>query len=557
MPQELTAEKIIQHTGSLKGQRSNFDTYYQTLHDYFYVEAENINRSYYPGTELDFLYLLDGTSLDLADILASGISNYLTPGASKWFMLEHPDRALKDQKSVRAWMQDTADQINFVLNRSNFYNQMPIFYKASGVYGTSVLMIEEDHEDELRFYNMPIRTSYITEDAREKPLEYYMPFEFTAEQAFTKFGDKIDKDVYEALIAKRNPDKKYEYIYYLGPRVLREFGKQDNQSLPVRGVWIEKKSKHIMKEDGYHNMPAVAHRFYKRPRIPYGFSPAMKALPWVRMLNTMADTMLRAAMKQTDPPIAVPDSGFLAPMNFNPRAQNYYKKGKLDPTKDIAPIGNYGNINVGMKEIEYYSNQAGNMMFKNAFLSFQNITKQMTVPEVIQRQNEAMTLLGPAVGRYMSDVLQPMVERAIGILWRNGKLPPIPDEMMMRPEYDVKFVGRLAQAQNQSEMNNMTNALNIAGQVAQFKPEALDKINADETIDELWGITNAPANMIYDTKEVIQIREARAKQQQMMAAMEMAKTGAGALKDAAVADKNSADARQATAAEPEEEEAVL
>jgi len=542
MQQELSAEKIVQFAGALKGQRSNFDTYYQTLHDYFYVESENINRSYYPGTELDYLYLLDGTSLDLADILASGISNYLTPGASKWFSLEHPDQELANKKSVRQWMQDTADELNFVLNRSNFYNQMPTFYKSSGVYGTSVLMLEEDHEDTLRFYNMPIRHVYITEDAREKPLEYYMIFEFTAEQAITKFGDKVDKDIWEAATTRRNPDKKYEYIYYLGPRVLREQGKSDKGNMAIRGVWVERKTNAIMQEDGYNNMPAVAHRFYKRPRIVYGFSPAMKALPWVRMLNTMADTMLRAAMKQTDPPIAVPDSGFLAPMNFNPRAQNYYKRGKLDPTKDIAPIGNYGNIAIGMKEMEYYANQAGNMMFKNAFLSFQNVTKQMTVPEVMQRANEAMTLLGPAVGRYMSDVLQPLIERAVGILWRAGKLPPLPPEMVDNPEYDVKFIGRLASAQKQSEMNNITNALTIAGQIAQFKPEALDKINADATIDELWGITNAPAGMIYDMDEVAEIREARARQIEMANKMEMMKAAAGVGKDASQTDKNLAEA---------------
>jgi len=265
-------------------------------------------------------------------------------------------------------------------------------------------------------------------------------------------------------------------------------------------------------------------------------------LPWIRMLNTMADTILRAAMKQTDPPIAVPDSGFLAPMNFNPRAQNYYKKGKLDPTKDIAPIGNYGKINIGFETLEYYSDKAGSMMFKDAFINFSNVTKQMTVPEVMQRANEQMTLLGPAVGRYMSDVLQPMVERTISMLWRKNKLPPIPDEMILNPEYDVKFVGRLAQAQKQSEMNNLTNALSIAGQIAQFKPEALDKINADETIDELWGITNAPARMIYDNKEVAEIRMARAEQQEQIEQMQTAATAAQVGKDATQADKNIAEA---------------
>jgi len=476
--------------------------------------------------------------------MASGIQNYLTPGASNWFALAHPNKEINESKNVRQWMQDVSDQLNYTLNRSNFYNQIPAFYKASGVYGTSVLMLEEDHEDDIRFYNLPIKHSYIVEDAREKPMEYYLPWEFTAEQAFTKFGDKVDKAVVDAMIAKRDPDKKFAYTYYLGPRKFREYGKTDKLNMAVRGVWIEDKTKKIMKEEGYQTMPAVAHRFYKRPRIAYGFSPAMKALPWIRMINTMADTMLRAAMKQTDPPIAVPDSGFLAPMDFNPRSINYYKKGKLDPSKDIMPIGNYGKVNVGFETIQYYTEKAGAMMFKNAFLSFQDITKQMTVPEVMQRQNEALTLLGPAVGRYMSDVLQPLIERAIGILWNKGRLPKLPDEMMLNPEYDVKFVGRLAQAQKQSEMNNMTNALTIASQIAQFKPEALDKINADETIDELWGITNAPAGMIYDDKEVMEIRKARAEQQAQVQKIQMAQAASAAGKDATQADVNIAKSRE-------------
>jgi len=441
-------------------------------------------------------------------------------------------------------MQDVADEVNFVLNRSNFYNQMPIFYKSSGVYGTSVMMLEEDPEDDVRFYNLPIRSTYITEDAREKPLEFYVPFEYTAEQAFTKFGDKVDVAIIESLKNKRDPDKKYEYILYLGPRVLKEYGKSTKDNMAVRGGWVVVKSQKIMMEDGFNEMPAVAHRFYKRPRITYGFSPAMKALPWVRMLNTMADTILRAAMKQTDPPIAVPDSGFLAPLNFNPRAVNIYKRTKLDPTKDISPIGNYGNLAIGQAELEYYAEKAGNMMFKGAFINFQNITKQMTVPEVMQRANEQMTMLGPAVGRYMSDVLQPLVERTIAMLWRKGRLPQMPEEMLMNPEYDVKFVGRLAQAQRQSELDNFSNAMTIAGQIAQYKPEALDKINADATIDELWGITNAPAAMIFDNKEVGEIRMAKAKMQEQMQQMQMAGAASQIGKDATQADKNAAEAAQ-------------
>ena len=48
--------------------------------------------------------------------------------------------------------------------------------------------------------------------------------------------------------------------------------------MPIRMAWVDEKTKAIVKEDGFHSMPCVAHRFYKRPQIVYGYSPAMNAL---------------------------------------------------------------------------------------------------------------------------------------------------------------------------------------------------------------------------------------------------------------------------------------
>lgn len=548
MPQELTGELIVRNKGHLSGERKNFDTYYQTLHDYFYVEATNVNTTYYPGTELDFFLLLDATSLEVVDIHAAGVMNYLTPTTGRWFQYEHPDPKLRDLKPIRTWMQDAADEVNFVLNRSNYYNQMPIFYKASSIYGTQVQIIEDDSEDDVRFINLPIKNAYITEDARGKPLEYYLVFEYTAEQAITKFGeDKVDKDVVDASKARRTADKKYPYIFYIGPRQIQELGKLHSLAMPFRGAWIEEKTHKVMDEQGFLDMPAVAHRFFKRPLIQYGFSPGMKALPWVRMLNTMADTILRSGMKHADPPIALPDKGFLAPENFNPRAKNYYKKTKLDPKSDIVPIGNYGNPGIGQEFIEYYADQIGSMFFKNAFLSFTDVTKQMTVPEVMQRANEQLSILGPAVGRYMSDVLEPQHEVIVSKLARKGRLPPIPDEMRIRPEFDVKFTGRLAQAQGQVQLNNLVNAFSIAAEISAFKPDALDKINVDAAIDELWSVTNAPAKLLFDSNELKAIRQAKAQQEQAIAQIQAAAEASKAAKDATQADKNAAQASQETA----------
>ena len=539
---DLSPEKICKNFSNLKSSRQDFDSYFQTLHDYFYVEGSNITAKKNKGSEINVL--LDATSLNAGDVLASGLANYLTPEASKWVFLQHSNPALRDNREVKEWCQDVTDEVLLTLSRSNFYNQMPIFYKASGVYGTAGLFCEKDFDDGVRFYNIPINKLYLTEDARERPNEFYLKFEYTAEQALSRFGNNCSNEIKEHYANGRNENKKFEFICYFGKRMERNPDKIDTQNMPVRMVWVDVQNKKVMAESGFNSMPCVAHRFYKQPQIVYGYSPAMKALPYVRLVNTMTDTILRASMKAADPAFALPDDAFLGVPNFNPRQINYYQRGKLSPKDDIFPIGNFGNVNVGLNELQYYQSQIEKLMFVDTFQAFAAITKQMTVPEVQERISEKMTLLGPAVGRYMNDVLQPLIEKVVLILYENNSLPRLPDIMMSDPNFEVKFVGRLVQTQRQSELNNIINAISISGQIAQFKPEVLDKINADEAINDIFDISGVSARILNSDVEVQQIRQARAQAQEQQEKLMALQQGADIYKSASEADRNAKEVMQ-------------
>lgn len=537
---DLSPGKICKNFQNLKSSRSDFDSFFQVLHNYFYVESENVTVKKNKGSEINVL--LDSTSLDVGDVLASGLANYLTPEASKWLYLEHSNPALREIKEVKQWFQDVTDEVLLTLSRSNFYNQMPIFYKASGVYGTAGLFCEKDFEDGVRFYNIPIGKLYLTEDARERPFEFYLKFEFSAEQALSRFGDKCSDEIKECYFQGRNEDKKFTFICYFAKRLERDPDKIDKMNMPIRMVWVEEKTQKKMTESGFNSMPCVVHRFYKKPAIVYGYSPAMKALPYVRLVNTMTDTILRASMKISDPAIAVPDDMFLGAPNFNPRQINYYQRGKLSPKDDIFPVGNFGNLSIGLQELEYYQNQIKRIMFYDTFQAFSDITKQMTVPEVMERVSEKMTLLGPAVGRYMNDVLQPLIEKVVQILFEANMLPPLPDIMLENPNYEVRFVGRLVQTQRQSELNNIVNALSISGQIAAMNPEALDKIDTDKTIDKIFDISSA-STLLNSDSEVQQIRQARAQAMQAQQAMTAIEQGADIYKTASEGVKNAQENR--------------
>ena len=138
----------------------------------------------------------------------------------------------------------------------------------------------------------------------------------------------------------------------------------------------------------------------------------------------------------------------------------------------------------------------------------------------------------------MNDVLQPLIEKVVFILFEDNRLPRMPDAMMQDPEFEVKFVGRLVQSQRQSEVNNIVNALSIAGQVAQFNPEAIDKINADETIDEVFDITGVTTRILNSDDKVKQIREQRAQAQAAQQQLIEAQSAAQTYKTAAEGDRN-------------------
>lgn len=513
---DLSAEKLSGIYKSLRGDRSNFDNYYQILNDFFYVEASDVTKSKGKGQELTADFMLDSTAAHSADVLAAGLANFLTPQSSKWLYLEHPRQDYRDNKQVTEWMQEVSNIVLTTLSRSNFYSETPIFYKDSGIYGTAALFCEKDEEDGVRFFSVPIKRLYFTEDAKGRPCQYFIDFEYTAEQALSRFGEDCSQAIKDQYASGKDT-KKHKFFLYIGKRFEREAKKKDKMNKPFRMVWVEDSVKKIVKEDGFDSMPIVAHRFYKRANEQYGFSPAMKALPYARVLHTIVETTLRAAQNQVAPAQALPVDFFLGSPNYDPFGLNYYEYNQnMDIRAAIAPLTGQGNIQVGLSEIEDYRRQIKETMFNDVFLAFTGLEGgQRTVPEVMERISEKMVLLGPAVQRYMSDVLQPLIERVIFILFEQNLLPQLPDVMMQDPSFEVKFIGRLVQNQRQSEITNIMSSLGIAGQVAQFNPQVLDNINADKVLKEVFEISGTSASILRSDEEVAQIRDAQAQAQQI------------------------------------------
>ena len=263
----------------------------------------------------------------------------------------------------------------------------------------------------------------------------------------------------------------------------------------------------LISQGGFEALPYVVPRFLKATGEVMGRSPAMTALPDVKMLNLMSKTIIQAAQKQIDPPLLVPDDGFLLPIRTQPGGLNFFRSGSRET---ITPLNTGANIPIGLNMEEQRRTA-----IRQAFYVDQILTAgspQMTATEVIQRQEERMRVIGPVLGRLMNEMLRPLIDRVFALMLRNDMLAPAP-EILQGRDIDIEYVSPLARAQKSSSLNNTMRALEILLPLAQSLPVG-DHIDPDGLVRHVTDSLGVPKATLRSQREVNETREARAQAEQ-------------------------------------------
>ena len=134
-------------------------------------------------------------------------------------------------------------------------------------------------------------------------------------------------------------------------------------------------------------------------------------------------------------------------------------------------------------------------------------------------------MLGPVLENLHDDLLQPLVQRTFTIMGEHGLFSEAPPELHGYP-LDVELISILAQAQKAADLGSVERLWAFAGNIAAARPEVLDKLNADESIDVYADKLGAPAAITVADDVVARLRAARAQQAQAAQAMQMASTAA-------------------------------
>jgi hypothetical protein len=505
------ARQLKDNLSRLMEKRSNWESHWQEVADYMLPRKAEITKQRAAGDKRN-ISIFDATPIHALELLAASLHGMLTSSANRWFSLRFKETELNDSDEAKEWLEDATQRMYDVIAKSNFQQEIFECYHDLIAFGTACLMIEEDDEDTLNFSARHIKEIYIQENKKGYVDTIYRKFKMPAQAVLDKFGmENVSKEVLNS--AKKNPFDDLTIIHVVRPRLEFDPKKKDKKNMPFQSIYYEESTGHIIMIGGFKENPYVIPRYLKASTEIYGRSPGMNALPDVKVLNKMVENSLKAAAKQIDPPLLIPDDGMLAPIRMAPGSINYYRAGSRDR---IEPL----NINANTSITLNSENQRREAILKMFHVDQLVITenRNMTATEVLQRQEEKMRILGPVLGRLQSELLSPMIIRIFNIMLRNNLFQMAP-AILRSQELNIEYVSPIALAQKSSELQSIMRGLELFGSMAQAMP-VMDYIDENGLIKQLINILGLPAKMIKSDAEVQQIREERAQQQQMQMEMQ-------------------------------------
>lgn len=481
---------------TLETQRANWESHWQELADYMLPRRADITKKRAQGDKRTEL-IYDGTAIHAVELLSASLHGMLTGASAPWFSLRYRDPILQESDEANEWLEATTDQMYMAFNRSNFQQEIHELYYDLVVFGTAAMFVEGDG-DGVRFSCRHIAEIYISENALGKVDTVYRKFELTARAIASRFGEdnlpqKIDKSLQE------DPYKEHPVVHAIFPKEGIKtdlFAKLDK---PIGSVYYCAETKMVLGEGGFDEMPMLIPRFNKDSVSVYGRSPGMTCLSDTKMLNKMSEITIRSAQKQLDPPLMVPDDGFLLPVRTTPGSLNFYRTGTRDR---LEPLQVGANNALGLNMEEQRRQAIREAFFVDQLLMGQGQT--MTATEVLQRNEEKMRLLGPVMGRMQNELLQPLIDRTFAILLRQGAFPEPPEELQGL-DIDIEYVSPLAKSQKMAELQSTLRGIEVLSQFGEMAP-VMDYLDSDKMIKYLVDVLGLPARVIRSDEEVMMVR---------------------------------------------------
>ncbi|WP_285907465.1 portal protein [Pseudodesulfovibrio pelocollis] len=461
--------------------------------------------------------IFDSTPSHALDLLASSLGGLLTNPAMPWFDIRARDPAQGDAAGVRTFLQQVRDRMIALFNTEDtgFQTNAHELYLDVVLLGTAVMYVEADPDTVVSFRTRPLGEVFAAESVRGSVDTVYRRYTLTARQAAREWGAACSDATRRK--AEERPDERVDILHAVFPRTDRDPYALGAAHFPWASVYVETGADHVLEESGYLEMPYLVPRWAKAAGETYGRGPGQTALSDTRVLNAMARTALMAAEKMSDPPLMVPDDGFLGPVHSGPGGLSYYRAGSPDRIEALP-------VTVDLAATERMMEQR-RQSIRRIFMGDQLAPDgpAVTATEAVIRQSERMRVLGPVLGRLQAEFLSPLIRRVFRIMLRAGALPPFP-EGFGPDDIEVRYTSPVARAQKEFEARGLARTMEyLAPLVGSADPFGImDNFATDRAARHVAELFGTPPDYLRPEAEVAEARAHKGQAAEMARMTQMA-----------------------------------
>lgn len=536
----FTIDRFVKRRRSLRNTYSSYQEHHAEIMDQFrprrglYIRSSDssLNSSPVDGRKRHQA-IINSTVTRAAKNAQSGLQAGVTSPSRPWKRLGPEDQDLLEIPGAREAFDELDKAMDFVLSNSNFYRSTHTAYGDFVLPGIAALQIDEHERDVIRCQVHPIGSFVAQANADGKIDVFYRDYRVTGHELMQKFGNAIPRELQSQIT--EDPYKTRDLHNAIEPNPFYVEGRPaiGLASFPYVSVWwIKGYERDFIKVHGYHEFPVMVFRFATSELgDTYGEGPGTDALGEAKQLQHQENMKLKGLDKMIEPPLQAPSSLRQSGVSLIPGHVTYHDgASKVESIYNLnLPLADLRN------DIMECERRISELFFEDLFLMItQGVSRQITAREVEERHEEKLIMLGPVLESIHDELLDPAIDRVLGIMRRRGLWPEFPEELA-GVDIKVEYTSILAQAQRAVQTITIEQGANFVGASAQLMPEVLDRIDSDGMVDEYFERIGFPGRAIRSVREAAKIREQRAAAQAQQSQMDQAAQVAAVGKDAAVA----------------------
>jgi hypothetical protein len=530
------ATQVIKRYDSLKGERGTWENHWEEIAERVLPRYKNSMQSGSNITrgEKRTEKMFDATAALGLERFAAAMESMLTPRNSRWHRLGVTNPELARDRDVKLYFEQTNNVLfkHRYSPKANYASQQHEVYIALGAFGTSCIFPDAHDDGGLRYQAIDLREILFDMSHQGMVDTSYRKYSLTARQMQQRVDTGRWKSLPEAVTkaVKDAPDKRFDIIHCVRPRAEVDKRKMDYRGKKFASYYVSCEGKHLLSEGGFNTFPYPISRYVTAPGEIYGRSPAMLALPAIKVLNEQKKTMLKQGHRVVDPVLLSHDDGVLDTFSMKPGSMN--PGGISAEGRRLIDVLPTGNLAAGQELMDMERSVINDAFLVTLFQILVD-TPAMTATEVLERAREKGALLSPTMGRQQSEMLGPMINRELDLLQMQGMLPQMPDVLIeAEGEYDVEYDSPLSRSQRSEEAAGYLRTFETAIAHANTTQDlsVMDYFNTDVIYPALAEINAMPESWMNGPEQIQALREQRAKAQQTQQIIEAAPAAAGVMK---------------------------